>query len=479
MKKHNRMWRRLIVLAVATICLAAFGMHKSFAQGDVTAPTMADITSVNTAVDTAWVLLTGMLVFFMQAGFALLEAGLIRQTSVVNALLENFMDAGLTAICWWLVGFGLAFGTDAGGLIGTSMFVPGMSVMSTPFGSLTIETLTFFFFQFAFAATASTIATGGMAERTDFIGDVIYSGLIALVIYPIVVHWIWGGGWLAQAGFHDFAGSTVVHTVGGVIALVGAWMLGPRPGRVWGSPPPGHNMGFAVIGTMILWFGWYGFNPGSTLAVSGGVSGLAALVTVNTTMAAGVGALAAMFFVFLRKGKWDLPATLNGSLAGLVAITASCAFVDTWAAVVLGAIAGVLVIVVADVVEALHIDDAVGAFAVHGACGIWGTLSIGFFGEASLTLTGKAGLFTGGGIDLLITQFIGSASVVAFVALCSVAMFLALKAFGRLRVNPKADIVSIDFFEHGQSAWPDVLPFPGDEALDSMAASGAAAAAGD
>ena len=196
MKRHNRLLRRLVVLAVATVCFAAFGMHRTFAQGDVTAPTMDDITSLNMAVDTTWVLLTGMLVFFMQAGFALLEAGLIRQTSVVNALLENFMDAGLTAICWWLVGFGLAFGTDSGGLIGTSLFAPGMSVMNTPFGP--VGMLTFFFFQFAFAATASTIATGGMAERTDFIGDVIYSGLIALVIYPIVVHWIWGGGWLAQ-----------------------------------------------------------------------------------------------------------------------------------------------------------------------------------------------------------------------------------------------------------------------------------------
>ena len=263
-----------------------------------------------------------------------------------------------------------------------------------------------------------------------------------------------------------------MHTVGGVIALVGAIMLAPCPGRVWGSPPPGHNMGFAVIGTMILWFGWYGFNPGSTLAVSGGAAGLAALVTVNTTLAAGVAALAAMFFVFFRKGKWDLPATLNGSLAGLVAITASCAFVDTWAAVVLGAIAGVLVIVVVDVVEMLHIDDAVGAFAVHGACGIWGTLSIGFFGEASLTLTGQAGLLTGGGIDLLITQLIGSASVVAFVAVCTVAMFLVLKVVNRLRVNPKADAMGIDFFEHGQSAWPDVLPYPEDEVA-------AAAAGGD
>ncbi len=477
MKRHNRLLRRLLVLAVATVCFAAFGMHRTFAQGDVTAPTMDDITSLSLAVDTTWVLLTGMLVFFMQAGFALLEAGLIRQTSVVNALLENFMDAGLTALCWWLVGFGLAFGTDAGGLIGTSLFAPGMGAMSTSFGS--VEMLTFFFFQFAFAATASTIATGGMAERTDYIGDVIYSGLIALVIYPIVVHWIWGGGWLAQAGFQDFAGSTVVHTVGGVVALFGAWMLGPRPGRVWGSPPPAHNMGFAVIGTMILWFGWYGFNPGSTLAVSGGATGLAALVTVNTTMAAGVGALSAMFFVFFRKGKWDLPATLNGSLAGLVAITASCAFVDTWAAVLIGLIAGVLVIVAADIVEAIKIDDAVGAFAVHGACGIFGTLSIGLFGEPNLTLTGQAGLLTGGGIDMLITQAIGSLSVVAFVGVCSVAMFLALKAVGRLRVNPKADAIGIDFYEHGASAWPDVLPFPGDESLDSMAASGATAAAGD
>lgn len=476
MNKRNRMWRRLIVLAVATVCLAAFGLHTSFAQGDTTAPTMDDITSLSLSVNTVWVMLTGFLVFFMQAGFAMLEAGLIRHTGVVNALLENFVDAGLTALCWWVVGFGIAFGTDSGGLFGTSLFAPGMAVMNEPFGG--IDTLTMFFFQFAFAATASTIATGGMAERTDFFGDLIYSGLIALIIYPLVVHWIWGGGWLAQLGFHDFAGSTVVHTVGGVVALVGARMLGPRPGRVWGSPPPAHNMGLAVIGTMILWFGWYGFNPGSTLGAQG-QTGLIGLVTVNTTLAAGAGAVFAMLFVFVRTGKWDLPFTLNGSLAGLVAITAGCAFVDSLGAVIIGIAAGIVVVLTVDVVERIKIDDAVGAFAVHGACGILGTLAIGLFGMSNLTLNGQAGLLTGGGLDLLGTQFVGSASVVIFVALSAVVMFLVLKAFGRLRVNPKADTIGIDAYEHGASAWPDVLPMMDEGMSGEAAAPAAAAATGD
>ncbi len=475
MNRSRRMWRRLLVLAICTVVLAMFGAKATFAQDASAVPTLADVTNVQIGVDTTWVLITGFLVFFMQCGFAMLEAGLIRQTSIVNAMLENFMDAGLTAVLWWVVGFGLAFGNDSGGLFGTSYFAIGIDHMNEAFPGLTINVMTMFFFQFAFAATASTIATGGMAERTDFVGDVIYSGLIAAIIYPIVVHWIWGGGWIAQQGFHDFAGSTVVHTVGGVIALMGAWMLGPRPNREWGNPPPGHNLGYATLGTMILWFGWYGFNPGSTLGV--GDPGLVALVTLNTTLGAGAALLAAMFFQYARKGKWDLSATLNGSLAGLVAITASCAFVDTWGAVVVGVVAGVLVLVVVDIVEKVKIDDAVGAFAVHGACGIWGTLSIGLLGVPSLT--GDAGgIFYGGGLNLLGVQALGSFSTIVWVVVCCVVMFTALKMVNRLRVNKKGDEIGIDFYEHGASGWPDVLPMPA-EAPAVKTSAAAAPAAGD
>lgn len=471
--------RRLLVLGICTIVLAVFGTTVGYAQD--AAPTMGDITSLKVGIDTAWVLLTGFLVFFMQTGFALLETGMIRQTGAVNALLENFVDAGLTALCWWVVGFGIAFGADNGsGLFGTTLFAPGMAELNTNYGTLNIGVFTMFFFQFAFAATASTITTGSMAERTDFIGDLIYSALIAIFIYPVIVHWIWGGGWLSMQGFHDFAGSTAVHTVGGVIALIGAWMLGPRPGRVFGSPPKPHNLAYATLGTMILWFGWYGFNPGSTLGAVG-YGGLIGLITLNTTLAAGAGAMSNLIYVYARTGKWDLANCLNGSLAGLVAITAGCAFVSPGAAVVIGLVAGVLVVVAAEFVERIRIDDAVGAFAVHGACGIFGTLAIGLFGEASLTIVGpmagKGGLLTGGGLELLGVQALGSLSTIVYVGITTVIMFGLLKAINRLRVHAKADAVGIDVYEHGASVWPDVLPVPEEAPVMTTSASASPAPA--
>lgn len=472
MQRQRRMWRRIIALAICTVILAAFGTNFTFAQ-DVTTPTMDDIAAVKTSIDTAWVFLTGFLVFFMQTGFALLETGLIRQTSAVNALLENFIDAGLTALVWWAVGFGIAFGADNGsGLFGTSYFFISAAQMSEIYPGLTINLLTMFFFQFAFAATASTITTGAMAERTDFIGDLIYSALIAIFIYPVIAHWVWGSGWLFQQGFHDFAGSTVVHTVGGVIALVGAWMLGPRKGKVWGKIPPAHNLGYATLGTMILWFGWYGFNPGSTLGL--GNPGLVGLVALNTTLGAAAGGMVCMFFMYARTGKWDLSGALNGTLAGLVAVTAPCAFVEPWAAVLIGGVGGVLVVVAADLVEKIKIDDPVAAFAVHGANGIWGTIAIGIFAipgtlfagpyAAGGALAGQGGLIYGNA-GLLVTQLIGSGSTIIYCIVTSILMFGLLKAINRLRVNSKADDIGIDFYEHGVSAWPDVLPVPSEDPL--------------
>jgi ammonium transporter, Amt family len=472
MQRQRRMWRRIIALAICTVILAAFGTNFTFAQ-DVTTPTMDDISAIKTSIDTTWVFLTGFLVFFMQTGFALLETGLIRQTGAVNALLENFIDAGLTALVWWAVGFGIAFGADNGsGLFGTSYFFLSAAQMGDLYPGLTINVLTMFFFQFAFAATASTITTGAMAERTDFVGDLIYSALIAIFIYPVIAHWVWGSGWLFQQGFHDFAGSTVVHTVGGVLALVGAWMLGPRKGKVWGKIPPAHNLGFATLGTMILWFGWYGFNPGSTLGM--GNPGLVGLVTLNTTLGAGAGAMVCMFFMYARTGKWDLAGALNGSLAGLVAITAPCAFVEPWAAIVIGGVGGVLVIIAADLVEKAKIDDPVTAFAVHGANGIWGTLAIGIFAmpgflfagpyAAGGELAGQGGLIYGNA-GLLVTQIIGSASTIIYCVVTGVLMFGLLKVINRLRVHAKADDIGIDVYEHGVSAWPDVLPVPSEDPL--------------
>ncbi len=489
MKKRNRLLPRLLAIGIASLILATSGIT-AHAQG----PTEAGATQA--AVDTVWVLLTGFLVFFMQTGFAMLETGLIRRTAAVNALLENFIDAAVTAVAFWAVGFGIAFGTSSGGLFGTdNFFLSGAmsfsdgAVSYAKFGAYpNLDVLTFFFFQFAFAATASTITTGAMAERTDFVGDLIYSAIMGAISYPVIVHWVWGGGWLAQQGFHDFAGSTVVHTVGGITAIVGAAMLGPRKFR-WGKDgkwqplPPAHNLGLATIGTMILWFGWFGFNPGSTLGT--GNTGLIGLVTLNTTLGAAGGTLSCMFLQYLRSKKWDLVYSLNGSLAGLVAITAGCAFVAPWAAILIGLVGGILVVLAADFIERIRIDDPVGAFAVHGACGIWGTLAIGLFGQPGMTfapagvdVATRAGLFLGGGANLLVVQLIGSLATIAFTAVFAVIMFGALKAIGRLHVSKIVDDVNvfIDDFEHGAAILPDIRPAASVEA-GHAAASGKVAAA--
>lgn len=459
-RKRSRHVYRILSIAIAAVILTL--IVPVIRAQDEAAVTPEAIASLQISIDTTWVLLTGFLVFFMQVGFAMLEAGFIQHTGVVNALLENFMDAGLTGLAFWAVGFGLAFGTPHdSGLFGTSNFFLSDALTfadgAPVYAGDGLSTFTLFFFQFAFAATASTITTGAMAERTDFIGDIIYSLIAGAFIYPIVVHWVWGGGWLAQRGFFDFAGSTVVHTVGGVMALTGAIMLGPRVGRVFGQMPKPHNLSLALIGAGILWFGWYGFNPGSTLGT--GDPGLMGLVTVNTTLACAAGTIVAMFFMFFRTGKWDLGITLNGALAGLVAITAGCAFVAPWASVVIGGLAGIVVILAVDVIESLKIDDPVGAFAVHGACGIFGTLMIGIIGQPEL-MGGSTSLLIGGGFDVFITQLIGSVSVIVWTAITSGITFGALKAIGRLRVNPRADEIGIDAYEHGASLWPDILPVP-------------------
>jgi Amt family ammonium transporter len=481
MLKHSRFWRRIIAMAIATIVLATFGTsiyaqdaeapaddaaaEEAAAEEVVAEEAAPAVDPLAISIDTTWVLVTAMLVFFMQAGFALLEAGMIRQGGVVNSLMENFMDACLGGLAFWAVGYGIALGASSGGLFGASnfflsealTFVDGSPVYgeATP----TLSMFTMFFFQFAFCATAGTIATGAMAERTDFTGKIIYTIIVAAIIYPVVVHWVWGGGWLFQQGFLDFAGSTVVHAVGGWLALMGAAIVGPRPGREWGKPPRPHNLALATLGALILWLGWYGFNPGSTLGM--GNPGLVGLVTVNTTLGAVAGATAGVFFAFFRSGKWDLPAALNGSLGGLVGITAGCAFVAPWAAVLIGITGGILVLIVIDIIEASKIDDAVGAFAVHGAAGMMGTLAIGLFAQSELT-GGAAGLLVGGGIGQLITQAVGVVAASVWTIATSIIMFMAIKAIGKLRIPAKAEEMGIDLYEHGATLWPDVSPHPED-----------------
>ncbi len=477
MTVRSRLWRRLIAMAIGTLILALFGTTYTIAQDDTAetpaveeaAPAatdlLAQIEANQISIDATFVFVASMFVFFMQAGFAFLEAGLIRQTGVVNSMMENFMDAAFGGIAFFATGYALALGADNGsGLFGTTGFFLSGAITYVDgvadYGS-GISMFVLFFFQFAFAATAGTIATGAMAERTNFVGKMVYSLVIAGFTYPIVIHWVWGGGWLAQQGFLDFAGSAAVHLSGAMVALVGAILLGPRLGRIWGSPPKPHNLAYASLGTMILWLGWYGFNPGSALSMSN--NGFVGLIAANTTLAACAGAFIAVVFAYSRSGKWDLPAALNGSLAGLVGITAGCAFVEPWAALVIGGISGVLVLLSADLFERLKIDDPAGAWHVHGTCGIFGTLAIGIFGQPEL---GASGLLLGGGVAQLVTQVIGVVGVAVWMGGTSLVMFTILKALGVLRMPIKAEEVGIDCYEHGASVWPDVLPLPGDVPLE-------------
>ena len=466
--KRKNYFARFLAIAIGAAIFAAFTPAIAHAIETGTLESLTKNTSeLKLSVDTSWVLITGFLVFFMQCGFAMLEAGLVRQTGVVNTLAENFIDAAVTLLAWWTTGFAIAFGTTSNGFFGidgfflSNAFTLNNGAIEYAMGSggstAPINTLTLFFFQFAFSATASTITTGAMAERTEFKGDLIYAFIMGAVMYPIVVHWVWNnGGWLNKLNFHDFAGSSVVHTVGGWTSLVGAYLLGPRPNRVWGQIPPAHNLGYATIGTMILWFGWYGFNAGSTLTLEN--TGLVGLVVVNTTLAASTGAVAAMLYIYFRFKQWHLFCGLNGSLAGLVAVTAGCAYIMPWAAALIGLVAGVLVLVVVDIIEWFEIDDPVGAFAVHGSCGMMGTIAVGLLGHPALTINKKAGLFLGGGFDLLGVQLGGIAAIALFTVAFSFLMFVPLKAVGLLRVSEEADRIGIDVYEHGASAWPDVYP---------------------
>jgi ammonium transporter, Amt family len=447
--KRKNNFARFLAIAIGAAIFAAFTPTIAHAVETGTLESLTKNTSeLKLSIDTSWVLITGFLVFFMQCGFAMLEAGLVRQTGVVNTLTENFIDAAVTLLAWWITGFAIAFGTTSNGFFGVDGFFLNNAftlnngaieyAMGAGGSTAPVNTLTLFFFQFAFSATASTITTGAMAERTDFRGDLIYAFIMGAVMYPIVVHWVWNnGGWLYKLNFHDFAGDAAVHTVGGWTALIGAYLLGPRPDRVWGQIPPAHNLGYATIGTMILWFGWYGFNCGSTLSLNS--PGLVGLIAVNTTIAASTGAIAAFIYIYFRFRQWHLFCGLNGSLAGLVGITAGCAYVMPWAAALIGAVAGVLVLVVVDIIEWFEIDDPVGAFAVHGACGMLGIIAVGLFGHPALTTNKKV-------------------AIIIFVVIFSFLMFGSIKALGLLRVNPEADRIGIDVYEHGASAWPDVYP---------------------
>ena len=471
MGSKRKIFYRFISLFFGLVILYSFGFG-TIAQDDPPAEDAAaevveeeaiTATEVQFNLDQTWILIAGFMVFFMQAGFAMLEGGMIRETGVVNSLAENFMDACITALVFFLVGYGIAYGTIEAGLEGggwTPGAIPLMLGGADGTGAGDGALFVSFFFQFAFAGAAATIATGGMAERTNFVGKLIYSAILGAIIYPVVVFWTWGGGWIAAQGFVDFAGSTIVHMTGGIVALTGAYMLGPRARREWGRPPEASNLGIAALGTFILWFGWYGFNVGSALG-AGDVNQLG-LVAVNTTLAATAGALGAMFLKHWLTGGWNMSFILNGSLAGLVGITAGCAFVTPVGAIVIGLLSGAVLVYAMRFVESVKIDDAVGAFSVHGACGAFGTLMIGIIGSQAL-LEGAganftASLFDGGGLELLGAQIVGVVVVAIWVGVTSLIMFYVLNRMEVLHVDPEADRIGIDAYEHQASVWPNVLP---------------------
>ena len=399
------------------------------------------------AADTMWVLIGAFMVFFMQPGFAMVETGFTRAKNAGNIVMKNFMDLCLGSIVFWIIGFGLMFGTDIGGLIGAPDFF-----VQNDYGA-SYPSWAFFIFQTVFCATAATIVSCAMAERTKFSVYCIYSILISAVIYPVSGHWIWGGGWLGAMGFHDFAGSTAVHMVGGVAALVGAKILGPRIGKYNADGSvnaiPGHSLTLGALGVFILWFGWFGFNGGSTVCATGDdVLTSMGRIFVTTNMAAASAATATMFLTWLRYGKPDVSMTLNGSLAGLVAITAGCDTVSPFGAFFIGFVAGLLVVLSVEFFDNIaKVDDPVGAVSVHFANGVWGTIAVGLFSTGANTA--HAGLFYGGGLAQLGTQLLGLVTVDIYVVAVMFVVFKLIDKFIGLRVPAEVEIDGLDIHEHG------------------------------
>ena len=423
------------------------------------------VAELTRSLNSTWVLLCAFLVFFMQAGFALVEAGLTRAKNATNIMMKNLMDFVLGTIAYWAIGYALMYGTVTNGFFGGVGFFVG----ATGDDVAGLPRLAFWLFQLVFAGTTVTIVSGAMAERTKFISYILYSIIISAVIYPLVGHWIWGGGWLwtigestgllAGGGFRDFAGSTVVHSVGGWAALMGALALGPRLGRfnADGSPNaiPGHSVTLFGLGVFILWLGWFGFNPGSQLAIVGANADAVALVAVNTTIAAAAGSVTALLYSWSKTKKPNVGAAFNGVLGGLVGITAGCAYVTPLDSLIIGAVAGPLVMLAGQALDKLKIDDPVGAVPVHLVCGVWGTLAVGLFGS----LNGVTGVFAGGGFSQLIIQVIGVAAVGIWTVITVGILFFVIKKTVGLRVSAEEEIEGLDAMEHGTIAYPQDVNF--------------------
>ena len=411
-------------------------------------------------IDTLWVFLAAILVFFMNLGFASVEAGFARSKNTVNILSKNFIVFAVSSLGFLLLGWGLMFGGD-NPFIGTEhLFILGSQDLSFYDNTLTSSVPFWgkFFFQLVFCGTAATIVSGSVAERVKYITFILFSFVLTLVIYPIVGHWVWGGGWLADLGFRDFAGDAVVHSLGGWSALAGAMLLGPRIGKYGkdGKPRaiPGHSMSLAVIGLFVLWLGWFGFNPGSTMSFQNPSDVVHILMTTNTSAIAAVVTSTATSWILLKKP--DLGMTVNGCLAGLVGITGSCAYVSVESSLLIGALSGILVVFAVQFFDRVHIDDPVGATAVHLCCGVFGTICVGLFSQAGVTsLSTVDGLFFGGGFGPLGIQLLGVVVIGAFSFLSSGLVWLVLKKTIGIRVSPEEEIQGLDIGEHGNVAYPD------------------------
>jgi Amt family ammonium transporter len=441
-----------------TILLTVMRMYIAPAVFAQAAPAALPPPEIN-AINTAWTLIAAFLVFCMQVGFVMLEAGFARSRESINILVEGIVDTCICGVTFWAWGFAFMF-EDGNGFIGRHGFF--LQGLADTYGTTGVPLLAFWVFQFAFADTCSTITSGAMVGRCGFIGDILYSIGVTGFIYPIIGHWAWGpDGWTTTLStpFHDFAGSTVVHSIGGAISLAGAVVLGPRLGRVFrrdgGGPMLPHNIILGAVGGLILWFGWYGFNPGSTLSALD-AQGIGR-VSFNTTMAACTAGLSALFYAYARVGKWDLGITTNGFLAGLVAITCPCYWVSPTGAFFIGLVAGLVVIWAIDLLEYVRVDDPIGAVPVHLFAGIWGTLSLGLFATGAYgapTPTGAdssaaaivKGLFYGGGFSICAATL-----VVAF------ALMYAVKATGTLRISREGELEGLDLHEHGMLAYPEYV----------------------
>ncbi len=428
-----------------------------------------DPAQLKVAADTMWTLVTAMLVFFMNLGFACVETGFCRVKNSTNILSKNFIVFAASSIAFWVLGWGLMFG-DGNGLMGLKglLFLGGTDNspatgeayegVYTSINWTGVPLLAKFFFQLVFAGTAATIVSGCVAERIKYFAFIAFSFIIVGIIYPIVGHWIWGGGWLAAKGFLDFAGSTQVHSIGGWAGLAGILVLGPRYGKYnkdgTANPIPGHNLSLGLIGCFVLWLGWFGFNPGSTMAAD--VDAIARIcVTTNTAAAAAM--LAATLVSTVMLGKPDLGMTINGCLAGLVAITAPCAFVSVMSSAIIGAIAGILVVLAVIGFDKVRVDDPVGALAVHLVNGVWGTFAVGLFAESQWTPAHTAGLFFGGGLGQLTTQMLGIMAAGASVFGMALLAWSLIKATMGIRVSIQEEIEGLDIGEHGQTTYPEFV----------------------